>query len=167
MKESDTFQVQVEISHGESNVKYEMQEGLLKVDRFIRCMPYPTNYGSILNTMGGDGDPVDAFVVTPYPLALGCAIDVRPICSIMTVDEKGDDLKVLCLPADALTNMYKNFQNLSDLRNSSWGSSLLEEIEYFLTHYKDLEGGKKKVSFIGKWQDYEPTLKLVKASFNF
>jgi inorganic pyrophosphatase len=60
------IQVVVEIPAG-SFTKYELdaETGLIFVDRF-QSMPvvYPTNYGSIPSTVGPDGDPLDALVIT-------------------------------------------------------------------------------------------------------
>ena len=55
----------VEIPAG-SITKYEInEEGLVFVDRF-QSMPvaYPANYGSMPRTLAGDGDPLDALVLT-------------------------------------------------------------------------------------------------------
>ena len=59
----------VEIPAG-SITKYEINEdGLVFVDRF-QSMPvaYPANYGSLPRTLAGDGDPLDALVLTREPL---------------------------------------------------------------------------------------------------
>ena len=55
----------VEIPAG-SFTKYELnEEGLVYVDRF-QSLPvvYPANYGSMPRTLAGDGDPLDALVLT-------------------------------------------------------------------------------------------------------
>ena len=65
----------VEIPAG-SFTKYEINgDGLVFVDRF-QSMPvvYPANYGSMPRTLAGDGDPLDALVLTREPLHPGVLI---------------------------------------------------------------------------------------------
>ncbi|HEY1036575.1 MAG TPA: inorganic diphosphatase, partial [Pseudoxanthomonas sp.] len=69
----------VEIPAG-SFTKYEINdEGLVFVDRF-QSMPvaYPANYGSMPRTLAGDGDPLDALVLTREPLHPGVLVKFRP-----------------------------------------------------------------------------------------
>jgi inorganic pyrophosphatase len=153
-------EVQIEITHGEAQVKYEIAEGKLIVDRFLRSMPYPANYGSVVGTIGGDGDPIDVFLITPAPLQPGCFIKVRAIGGIMSHDEGGEDLKVIALPAKDMTSMYNNIKELSDLAKTPWGQVFLENLEHFLKHYKDLETDRSVVS-VGPWYSKEDVLKLI------
>src|SRR5690606_25284386 len=70
----------VEIPAG-SAIKYEIsEEGLVYVDRFV-SMPvaYPANYGSIPRSLAGDGDPLDALVLTRAPLHPGVLVRFRPV----------------------------------------------------------------------------------------
>jgi len=75
------IQVVIEIPAG-TFTKYEIdgKTGHLFVDRF-QSMPvvYPTNYGSIPSTVGPDGDPLDALVITRQAIYPGALIRVRNI----------------------------------------------------------------------------------------
>lgn len=153
-------EVQIEIACGEAQIKYEVVEGKLVVDRFLRSMPYPANYGSIVGTLGGDGDPIDVFLITPAPLQPGCFINVRPIGGLMSQDEGGEDLKVIALPAPTMTAYYNDIRELADLASVPWGKVFLENLEYFLRHYKDLET-ERAVNSVGPWYSKAEVLKLL------
>ena len=63
IKYKDPYEIIIEISKG-SSIKYEYEDGKLKVDRFLNVpFVYPFNYGYIPNTMGRDNDPLDAVVL--------------------------------------------------------------------------------------------------------
>jgi len=83
------IQVVIEIPAG-TFTKYEIdgKTGLLFVDRF-QSMPvvYPTNYGSIPSTVGPDGDPLDALVITRQPIYSGALILVRPVGILKMIDD--------------------------------------------------------------------------------
>ncbi len=62
---AEHFHCLVEIPKGSRN-KYEWDEELqaIKLDRFLfASVVYPTDYGFIPETLGEDGDPLDAMVV--------------------------------------------------------------------------------------------------------
>ena len=130
----------IEIPANADPVKYELDKdsGTLQVDRFIATlMRYPCNYGYIPMTHSEDGDPLDALVVTPFPLQVASVIRVRPIGLLSMIDESGKDNKILTVPVDKLTPMYKNVQKPQDLPET-----LLGAIAHFFEHYKALEKGK-------------------------
>jgi inorganic pyrophosphatase len=52
-------------------------------------------------------------------------------------DEAGDDAKVLAVPVDKLTPMYRSVESPRDLPQIT-----LDQIAHFFAHYKDLEPGK-------------------------
>lgn len=125
--------------HGEP-VKYEVnkQSGALFVDRFLTtAMYYPANYGYIPQTLSEDGDPVDVLVVTPIPLINGAVIRSRVVGMLKMTDEAGVDTKLLAVPIDKLSTMYRAVKTYHDLPQY-----LLLSIEHFFNHYKDLEEGK-------------------------
>ena len=130
----------IEIPAHSDPVKYEVDKdsGELFVDRFMStAMFYPCNYGYVPHTLSEDGDPVDVLVVTPLPLISGSVIRCRPLGMLKMSDEKGIDAKVIAVPADKLTPLYKECKSLDDLPQS-----LLAQIAHFFEHYKDLEAGK-------------------------
>ena len=134
------FNVIIEIpAHGEP-VKYEVDKdtGAMFVDRFMStAMHYPCNYGYIPHTLSDDGDPVDVLVITPIPLVTGVVVRCRPVGMLKMQDEAGEDAKLLAVPVDKLTNLYRDIESPRDLPES-----ILNQISHFFEHYKDLEAGK-------------------------
>ena len=148
----------VEISQNGGPIKYEVCKKLnaLIVDRFVSTsMSYPCNYGYIPQTLSEDGDPVDVLVVTPYPVVPGAVIAVRPVGILRMTDESGPDAKILAVPTDKLCKIYRDVKTHTDL-----GQPLLEAIEHFFRHYKDLEDGKW-VKIAG-WEDLEAAHREIK-----
>ena len=130
----------IEIPMRGEPVKYEVDKetGSLFVDRFMTtAMFYPTNYGYIPQTLSEDGDPVDVLVVTPVPLISGSVIRCRMVGMLKMTDEAGIDAKLLAVPISKVSKMYQNVQTPQDLP-----PSLLQSLEHFFQHYKDLEAGK-------------------------
>ena len=127
----------VEIPAGSRN-KYEMDHdtGHIFLDRrLFTATRYPTDYGFFPDTLGEDGDPLDALCLLSDPTFPGCRIRVRPVGVFWMEDEKGPDAKVLCVPADDPA-----FGHLSDMDDLD--SRTRDEIEHFFQIYKDLEPGK-------------------------
>ena len=92
----------VEIPKGERN-KYEIDHevGRLRLDRTLfTATRYPADYGYIENTLGQDGDPLDALVLVQQPTFPGCLMRCRAIGMFRMTDEAGGDDKVLCVPGD-------------------------------------------------------------------
>ena len=135
----DDFNVVIEIPmHGEP-VKYEVdkESGAIFVDRFMNtAMHYPCNYGYIPHTLSDDGDPVDVLVITPVPLHMGVVVRCRPLAVLKMDDEAGMDAKVLAVPVDKLSTLYRglDFSHLPEIT--------LKQIAHFFEHYKDLEPNK-------------------------
>ena len=95
------FDVVIEIPKGSRN-KYEVDHdsGRVKLDRYLyTAFGYPADYGFIENTLGEDGDPLDALVLLPESVFPGCIVEARPVAMFQMTDEAGGDDKVLCVPA--------------------------------------------------------------------
>src|SRR5260370_8973323 len=93
-------EVIVEIHKG-SRSKYEMDHGsgAIWLDRMLFTAPvYPADYGFVPETLGEDGDPLDAMVLLDEPTFPGCHIRSRTVGVFAMSDEKGRDVKVLCVP---------------------------------------------------------------------
>ena len=134
------FNVIIEIPAHADPVKYEVdkESGAIFVDRFMgTAMHYPCNYGYIPHTIAGDGDPVDVLVVTQFALPPGVVVRCRPVGMLAMTDEAGEDAKVLAVPVDKLTTMYRSVESPRDLPQIT-----LDQISHFFAHYKDLEPGK-------------------------
>lgn len=134
------FNVIIEIPMHAAPIKYEVdkQTGAMFVDRFLStAMFYPCNYGYVPHTLSGDGDPVDVLVLSPVPVITGAVVRCRPVGMLKMEDEAGDDTKVLAVPVDKLSNLYRDITDPRDLPEVT-----LAQISHFFAHYKDLEPGK-------------------------
>ena len=130
----------VEIPLRGDPVKYEIckESGAMFVDRFLHtAMFYPTNYGFIPHTLSDDGDPVDVMVVGKHGVAVGSVMRSRPIGVLLMEDESGQDEKILAVPHPKLHPFYDDVRSYKDLPQI-----LIQQIEHFFAHYKDLEEGK-------------------------
>ena len=134
----------VEIPKGSRNkYEYDPELGRMVLDRTLwTSVVYPADYGYLMDTLGRDGDPVDAVILVASPTFPGCVIPVEPIGVFEMTDEKGEDDKVLCVPFKDPT--WSHMHDISDIRDS-----LLDEIAHFFDVYKDLEHGADTV--IGGW----------------
>ena len=136
----DEINVIIEIPAHSDPVKYEVDHdsGAIMVDRFMTAaMFYPCNYGYIPNSLADDGDPLDVLVHTPHTVVAGCVIPCRPVGILHMSDEAGGDAKLVAVPHDKLTVLYKDVQEYTDLP-----ALLIEQIKHFFENYKDLEKGK-------------------------
>ncbi len=136
----ESFNVIIEIPMNADPVKYEVdkESGAIFVDRFMgTAMHYPCNYGYINKTIAGDGDPVDALVITPFPLIPGVVVSCRAIGVLQMEDEGGEDAKLLAVPEDKILPIYTHWQKPEDMNPLR-----LNQIQHFFEHYKDLEKGK-------------------------
>jgi inorganic pyrophosphatase len=131
------FDVTIEIPAGSRN-KYEVdhETGRIRLDRMLfTSTRYPHDYGFIDDTLGQDGDPLDALVMTQEPTYPGVVIRCRAIGMFRMTDEAGGDDKVLCVPAGD-----PRLEHLRDIHHVSEFDRL--EIQHFFEVYKDLEPGK-------------------------
>ncbi|MBD2104879.1 inorganic diphosphatase [Leptolyngbya sp. FACHB-261] len=134
----------IEIPAGSKN-KYEFDKDLqaFALDRVLySSVQYPCDYGFIPNTLGDDGDPLDALVLIDQPTFPGCVILARPIGMLEMIDGGEGDEKLLCVPAK--DPRYAEVQGITDI-----APHRLEEISEFFKTYKNLE---KKVTEIKGWQ---------------
>jgi inorganic pyrophosphatase len=90
----------VEVPMGSRN-KYEVDAatGHVVLDRrLFTSMSYPADYGFIEDTLGDDGDPLDALVLVGEPTFPGCRIRGRVVGVFNMTDEKGSDEKIILVP---------------------------------------------------------------------
>ena len=137
------FDVTIEIPKGQRN-KYEVDHktGRLRLDRHLYTpMGYPADYGFIEDTLGEDGDPLDALVLLPESVHPGVIVEARPVGMFKMVDDAGGDDKVICVPAG--DHRWDHIKDLADVPN--------HELESIM-HYKDLEPGKfvEAADFVGR-----------------
>ena len=150
--------VTIEIPKGSRN-KYEVdhETGRVFLDRVLfTSMAYPADYGFIDDTLGEDGDPLDALVLIPTSVFPGVVVRMRPVCAFIMADEHGPDAKILGVLAG--DPRWEHIRDLADMPHA-----LLDEIEHFFTHYKELEPGK--FSKTQGWQGLAEAIRLVDDAF--
>ncbi len=151
------FNAVIEIPLGGVPVKYEFdkESGALFVDRFLHtAMFYPGNYGFIPQTLSPDGDPCDVMVISQASVVPGAVIRCRALGALIMEDESGGDEKILAVPVDALHPFYSGVASYRELP-----TILVEQIEHFFRHYKDLEKGKWVK--LARWADAREAEELI------
>lgn len=156
---SDTIKVLIEIPEG-SSVKYELDEvtGEMTVDRLMpTAMSYPVSYGLIEDTLGEDGDALDALVFISQPIVPGVVIKCKLIGMLEMEDEEGVDHKLVCVPAktkiDPICGAWSSLDDIPEARK--------RQIRHFFEHYKDLEEGK--FVKLKDWKDVKAAEKVLAA----
>lgn len=132
------FDVTIEIPKGSRN-KYEVdhESGKIYLDRYLyTSFGYPADYGYVDNTLGEDGDPLDALVLLPESVYPGVIVKARIVGMYTMTDEAGGDDKLLCVPAGDVR--WDHIQDIGDVSEFELGP-----ISHFFEHYKDLEPGKE------------------------
>jgi inorganic pyrophosphatase len=151
------FDVTIEIPKGQRN-KYEVDHatGRIRLDRMLfTSTRYPSDYGFVEETLGGDGDPLDALVVGGDPTFPGCTIECRAVGMFCMRDEKGPDEKILCVPAH--DPRYAHVQDIDDIPEFD-----RLEITHFFEVYKDLEPGKSVEG--SHWEGRDAAYEEIEAS---
>ncbi len=136
-----TIDVVVEIPRGSRNkYEYDHEKGVIRLDRrLFSATVYPADYGFIPDTLGLDGDPLDALVLLEDPTFPGCWVRSRPVGMLVMQDEAGEDAKIICVPPD--DPRWDNIRELDDL-----SESLRAEIRHFFDVYKLIEPGKQSTT---------------------
>lgn len=131
------FDVTIEIPGGSRN-KYEFDHttNRIRLDRLLfTSTRYPHDYGFVDDTLGQDGDPLDALVILQDPTFPGCVINCRALGMYRMSDEMGGDDKVLCVPSND-----PRVEHLRDIHHVPEFDRM--EIQHFFAVYKELEPGK-------------------------
>jgi inorganic pyrophosphatase len=101
-------------------------------------MRYPGNYGYVPDTLCEDGDAIDIIMPVDYTVHMGCVIKCKVIGVFIMEDDKGEDVKLLVMPANDVDTRFVDINDYSDLPKIT-----VDTIEHFFQHYKDLT--QKKV----------------------
>lgn len=130
----------IEIPKG-SKKKQELDKetGMLLVDRILHTsMQYPSNYGFIPKTLGGDNDPLDVWVFCSEALTELSIVKCFPIGVIDMLDNNEPDEKIIAIAVnDPLFNQYTSLDKFPE--------HVFDELIHFLKVYKQLEGKKIKI----------------------
>lgn len=152
------FDVTIEIPRGTRN-KYEVdhESGRIKLDRMLfTATRYPSDYGFVDDSLGEDGDPLDALVLLDEPTFPGCLVRCRAIGMFHMRDEAGGDDKVICVPSgDPRMDMVQDLEDITEFHRL--------EIQHFFEIYKDLEPGKSVEG--AHWTGRAGAEKEVRASY--
>jgi inorganic pyrophosphatase len=150
--------VVVEIPRGSRNkYEYDHERHVIRLDRrLFSATVYPADYGFIPDTLGEDGDPLDALVLLDDPTFPGCWVRSRPVGVFWMEDDKGPDAKIICVPAD--DQRWADVQEIGDVADP-----LRAEIEHFFDVYKTLEPGKHSTTrgyegTAAAWQEIDDAL---------
>lgn len=131
----------MEIPKG-SKVKYEFDHktGAIWVDRVGKTpIDYNFNYWDLPQTWNEwDSDPLDVIILCTQPLAVGCVVPLRVVGGLKMIDSWEDDYKVLAVADD---KYYSDIHDIDDVNKKE-----LEDIEYYMLHYKDLYGKKVELN---------------------
>ena len=155
--------VVVEIPRGSRNkYEYDHEHHVLRLDRrLFSATVYPADYGFIPETLGEDGDPLDALVLLEEPTFPGCWVTARPVGIFWMTDDKGPDAKVICVPAqDPRWDGVNEIDDVPELFRM--------EIEHFFEVYKTLEPGKSShtAGYDGvdaAWREIDAALERLKS----
>ena len=152
INENNLINVVIEIPAGE-NAKWEVNKetGFLEWEsrgdslRVVDYLPYPANYGFVPGTylpeyLGGDGDPVDVFVLGPRK-SIGEVIPVRVVGLIKMIDNGEQDDKIIAVDPNS---WFYSVNSLDDLESNYVGISHI--LLTWLEHYK---GENVTVEIIG------------------
>lgn len=151
----DLVDVVIEVPMGSSNkYEYDPELGIFRLDRVLYSpMHYPGDYGFIPSTLADDGDPVDVLVLISQPTFPGAVVTVRPLGYLEMSDEKGEDQKILAVPAhDPRYDGNRHIDTISRHR--------LREIEHFFNIYKELEG---KMTRVDGWRGLDEAHSLIRS----
>jgi inorganic pyrophosphatase len=140
---------------GRNKYEYDPELGGITFDRLLMsAAAYPADYGYIPDTLGCDGDVLDALVCLTEPTFPGCLIPVKPVAMFKMQDEKGVDDKIICVPlSDPNWNVHDRLEDLPEL--------LRAEIEQFFSIYKDLED---KQVVVDGWHSREDAIDEIHAA---
>lgn len=128
-----------------SNIKYKYNKDhqLFKLHKTLPAgLSFPHDFGFFPNTKGEDGDPIDVMLLSEFKTFPGCLIDGRIIGCIQAEQSSGNKMisnhRFLAVPEQSV--VFENAISIEDIP-----STLVTEIESFLTTYMQLEGKKIKL----------------------
>ncbi|UII22166.1 inorganic diphosphatase [Fulvivirga ligni] len=155
-------QMVVEIPAG-TNVKYEfnLQSKTFETDtvdglqRTVRFLPYPGNYGFIPSTLmdsakGGDGDALDVLLLSSAA-EQGKLIEIIPVAVLKLLDHGEKDDKIIAIPADEKLRMI-DCETLTCFQEAH--PNAIKIINLWFTGYKE------DMKFVG-WGDEREAMETI------
>jgi len=141
-----------------SNMKYEFNKEINKLE-LDRILPYPYfypyAYGFFKNTIGNDGDELDALLITNDKYNIDENVKCKIIGGLIMEDEKGMDEKIFVVPIN--DTMY---YNLTELEKNEIHNNII----WFFSNYKSKE--KEKWSKVHRLMNETEAINLYNQSSN-
>ena len=151
-----TVEVRIEIPRGSrSKYEYDTKTGQLHLKQVLSSsVHYPVDYGFILETVGRDGDELDVLLMTEEPAVPMSIQTARPVGVLDMADRKGDDQKILAVPAG--DSRFDEVRRLKDLPQH-WRT----EIKTFFDTYRLLDGKNPEIR---GWRDVPAAWKVIESA---
>ena len=132
----DLVDVVVEIPRGSRNkYEYDEERGVMRFDRrLLGAIGFPADYGFVPDTIGADGDALDALVLLDEPTYPGVWVASRPVGVSWIGTGHGREAKLLCVAVG--DPAYDEVHDLDDLP-----THVRLEIGQFFEVYKALDDG--------------------------
>ena len=126
----------------------------IKLDFTFKDLVYPYAYGFIAGTLGGDGDALDAIVLSSEVYETGSVIKAKAIGLLKMLDRGEVDDKVICVPIDDPSS--KQYSSITDIDNMT--------IEQWKGFWMEVARQKQKVIEILGFENQEVAKQAIKNS---
>jgi len=142
----------------QAKFKYDPKTKLFKLKRLLPLgMVFPYDFGFIPDTLGEDGDPLDALVMSEFGSFTGAHLTCRIIGALKAVQGKEGKKAVrndryFCVPVGSIT--YSPIDSIEQL-----GKEHNKQIEEFFINYNKVDG---KVFTCMGLIDPEKAFKMIK-----
>ena len=146
LKADNLYNMIIEIRKG-SKKKNELAEPNFEELKCVRksLVRYPFYYGCFPQTLAGDGDALDAILITKKKHKELDVVEIMPVAVIKTLDNGEEDNKIICVEDSKVKHLDK----------------LVTLIRKFLSIYK---GKKADMIIDGKDYDVAEPLRLIEES---
>ncbi len=138
-----------------SRVKYEFnhETWAIWVDRVWKTpLWYTFNYGDLPQTWNEwDNDPLDVIILCSEKLSVWSVVPCRVVGWLKMIDSWEDDYKILAVADD---KYYWDVNDIEDINIKE-----LEDIEYYMLHYKDLHWKKVELNW---WDNRDTAINILK-----
>lgn len=138
-----------------SKVKYEFNHKTwaMWVDRVGKTpIDYTFNYWDLPQTWNeGDNDPLDVIILCSESLVPWVVVPLKVVWGLKMIDSGEDDYKILATADD---KYYADIDDIDDVNKKE-----LEDIEYYMLHYKDLHWKKVELNW---WDDKKTAIEVLK-----
>jgi inorganic pyrophosphatase len=136
---SKSVNIIIETPRG-STQKYALDKktGLFKLKKIMPTgMIFPFDFGFIPETIGEDGDPLDAMIISEFASFPGCIIECRSI-GVLEAEQKSKKEKVRNDRYFFIPKLSKQFEHIESLNDIP--KNQLKEIEEFFIQYNKIDG---------------------------